>query len=208
MAPWSSLYRYVLPDTPGCPELVVDQNLRQAAIDFLRDSGAYVVNVPAFAYTADVSAYTHAPAADTQLSGVIEARVAGQTHSMQLGTPSIAYNARTALYPSVFIAGDDNINFTLWPTPTVSGTLAYRYSAYPTQTAATVPDIVVAQWADAIARGAKARILALPGKSYTNAKLASLYEQQFRATINRAKILRQRGALTAGTRVRFWPFGV
>ena len=208
MATWSSLYQYVLPDAPGCPELVIDQNLRQAAIDFLRDSGSYIVTVPAFAYTANVSAYAHAPAADIQLSGVVEALVAGQTTAMRMGTPSVAYLATTALYPRVFIAGDDNSTFTLWPTPTTPGTLAYRYSAYPTQSATTVPDIVVAQWADAIARGAKARILALPGKSYTNTKLSVLYEQQFRAAINRAKILRQRSALTAGTRVRFWSFGV
>lgn len=206
MAALSALYQYVLPDTPGCPELVLDQNIRQAAIIFMRDTGIYKVTVPSFALVADQSAYTHSPGTDLQVGRVVEAMMSGASQPMRFGVNTLGYSTQKSLYPTVFISGDDNLGFSVWPVPSQAGTLKYRYIAVPTQTATTLPDNVVAQWADVIACGAKSRILRIPGKAYTNAKLAPDYEQQFRAGINRAKITQQRGWITGGQQVSFRGF--
>ena len=179
--------------------------LRQSAIEFMADSGCYVVTVPSFALTAPTVSYQHSPPADLQVQAVVEATIIGATEPLNLADPTLVYTAINTnvntQYPTVFISGDDNISFTVWPAPAVNCTLTYRYSLRPTETAATLPDMVYNIYAEAIVAGAKAKLLALPDKAWTNDKLAMQHQAEFRNRINRAKIYRQRAAITAGQRV-------
>ena len=180
-------------------------HLRQAAIEFMKDSGCYVLTVPSFSLTPPGASYAHSPPADLQVQAVVEAMIVGATEPMALADPTVKFQAVTPLmstqYPTVFISGDDNVSFTVWPAPAVACTMIYRYSLRPTETAATIPDMVYNLYAEAIAMGAKSKLLALPEKSWSNPKLAAQYTSEFRGQINRAKIYRQRAAITAGQRV-------
>jgi hypothetical protein len=207
MAAWTSLYPMILPDTPGCPELILDQHIRQAAIRFLFDSGAYIVTAQNVAFSAGQSTYSFVPPADVQVNSVLEAKVDGAVYPLDMGVNSLAWDSSSTQTPTVFIPGDDGSSYRLWPTPTVSGTLTFRYTATPTETSTTIPDIVVLRWAAAIAKGAKATLLALPGKAFTNERLAAKYDADFRADVNRAKIARQRGFQGQPLQAQYVKFG-
>ena len=186
--------------------------LRQAAIEFMKESECYVYTVSSFPLSANSTGpYQHVPPTDLQLAGVLEAWIIGASTPMDLSNPTLEYLAvstNTAmLYPTVFLSGDDNINFSVWPAPGANCAMTYRASLYPTQTAATIPDYVFNTWGEAISLGARERLLKLPNKAWTNEALAQAYGAQFRGLINRARISKLRAATRAGQRVTPQPFG-
>ena len=57
MASYSSLVKEVLPYVPLCPDLLVERNLRSAAIEFCERSKAYILDMDPFTTTSGVYEY-------------------------------------------------------------------------------------------------------------------------------------------------------
>jgi hypothetical protein len=208
MATLSSLFVLVNPDAPGTPDTLLAWAVRQAAIDFMRETDCYVVTTASTPYTANnAGPYTHVLPTDLQLGHIVEAYCVTTTQGLDLGEPGLNYPIATAMAPTAFLTSDDPTQYSLWPTPTQAGSITYRYSLYPTQTATTLPDAVVNQYGTQIATGAKAKLLRLPAKSFTNEKLADQYETAFRSAINHARVRRGRSFLAQAKRVAYQFFG-
>ena len=79
---------------------------------------------------------------------------------------------------------------------TLTGRLACRPSV-----GADIPDMLLHDWADTIADGARWRLLMMP-QSWQNPELASYYQAQFRAGTTDAKRLASLGHARGGSRVK------
>lgn len=204
MAALSAFYPYVLPSVPGASELTVDHYLRQTAISFLQDTSLWV-QTSTVSIISNQSAYTITNPTDGQVFKVMEASV--NNTPLFMGLASILYPAITAQYPTTYISGDDPSTFSVWPTPTSSVTMTYRYILIPTQTAATLPDFLFNDWAEAIGAGTVARLTEQPGTSYFNPTVAQMRWRDYNSFKSRAKALHTQQYITRSPKVQPVWFG-
>lgn len=202
---------HVLPYAPGCSDLAAYQAIRDAAIDFCRRTGV-VQRVSTNSVVAGTQDYTITVVTDMQLAAVQGAAYQGTwltpvspdqvesdtalrgvtigTAVPQAGTP-IFYFQKTP----------DVAALSLYPIPDTSVTtgLTVKASFMPTQTAATLDDLLLNDYAEAIGAGALTRLLAMPGQMFSGnpAPYLAAYERH----INNAKRLKQRGKLPSNLRV-------
>ncbi len=89
------------------------------------------------------------------------------------------------------------------PYITQPGALYLRTALAPTQDSTEIDSEIYEQWADAIAWGARARLLAQPRQDYTDKAGAIEAAKMFNYHINRARIQMNKGLTRASTRTEF-----
>jgi hypothetical protein len=174
---WSAFYDYVMPDLPGVPQALVDLHLRRTAIDFLRQSGVYTAEIAPVNIVAGTSDYTLvSPVAETEpafawslfadtnkLSPVSLAVLDG---SGKWDTCTGQVSLYTQKTPTV-------VTLYKKPDTSLTGGLTGRIALRPTFTATGVTDWVGQLYVDALALGAKARLMALQSKPWSNPQMAA-----------------------------------
>lgn len=89
---------------------------------------------------------------------------------------------------------------TVWPAQPSGTPIKVRASLQPSQAAAELPDGLVEQYAQEIARGALSTLLALDGKPWSKPALAGTYGMQFEQDIHTAARAAERGFARSGRR--------
>lgn len=213
MVALSSWYPYVLPQVPGASDLIVDQCLRQAAIDFCNRSDL-IQRVIAADVTAATQDYTITAPAEmifTRLLGVSWQGNALAPVSPDLVTSAVALrgaNVGTALVergdPQMYFQKLPNDSgFSLYPIPdrTITLGLTVKAAFAPTNAALTLEDVLFNDWVETIAAGALMRLTAMPGQPFTSPAAAG-YTKIFERGLWEAKRLKNAGALPGSLRVR------
>jgi hypothetical protein len=179
MKPWSDFYDLVMPGLPGCPFMMVDNALRQAAIVFCEQSLAWRFHHPAVSVMAGTAEYAFIPPAGTTVHCITHAALNGKEIEFRAGESAITIrNWRNQSGTPLYVLGGATAA-TLVPVPDAAGMLAMTVALKPSASSGGIDDALFNEFREPIIHGALAQLLYLPKKPYTNAQLATYHQQQF-----------------------------
>ncbi len=197
-------YPEVLSCASGLGDPVADANIRLALEEFCRKTLFWQYTPAAINVVATTHTYALAPPANTLVANVVYAAVNGivldpaSADQMDLEWPK-----RRTKYPQMTSSAStpwreetndqaylyhlpDPKNIRIIPIPTVAitGGLTMILALRPTRTATTVDDLLFEEAYEAIAHGAKARILAIPNRIWTDYPAAAYFREMFEQDIS------------------------
>lgn len=183
---WEEFYRLVQPHVPGCPEVVMDNHIRDAAVDFCERSEVWTYQALAEQTVDGVSDYPVAIPGSSVLENVISVHVDGlllarvsELHSSNNPTAPKGMPRRYSVFE------DQELRF--FPTPDRAYTLYATVVLKPTLAASGVEDFIFRTHGRTIACGAIASLMITPGKEWTNLELAAYYKTKFSRGADDAK---------------------
>lgn len=201
--PWSTFYPYIQPHLPGCPEIVMESSLQEAAAKFLERSEVWRFEIEKDFATKNVADYPiFIPTKEAILENIYELILDGQPVSRvadkHVSSTRFTENGRPSCYT---IFQDTSIR--LYPTPDKR----YTYSGWgvlKTKLSATgVEDWVFESHGRCISYGALAQLASIPGKEWTNLELSMYYRQRFSKEMDDARTREYRGVNSRVQAVNF-----
>lgn len=207
---WNAFYDVMLTELPGVPTNLVDLHLKLSAIEFLDETHVWVVTADPVDIVANTATYSLvAPAAITHadVAQVKVARFGGVPLTFitqdELRQSSTDLEAETNSSPRGFTQYADN-TLTLIPPPSVALTagLTMKLAIVPDLTATGVEDWIGGKWFRDIAAGAKAELMGMADKPWSNATRAKDCRAQFEAAKTRATIEANRGLTRATSQIQ------
>lgn len=173
----ASFHPYITPEVIGCPAPLVDQALVLVASEFCRSTLAWTEMSDPMPLMDGVQDYEPDVPTGAQLVTVRD--VWCGSRKLQPVVLVDAYGASSASEPSHYNMSKRDM-VTVYPTPTSpTAALVMRACYAPTLGAATLPDFLGADALDAIASGAKARLMMMPNVPWSNPQLGGYYRQIF-----------------------------
>lgn len=198
MLPWSSFRSYVLPNVKGCPIQIVDNAIKDAAIEFCERSEIWQVGATPIDLVAYEPRYGFVPPEDARVSKttnaflrikpsqIIELR---KTTRDNLDTYEPGWRTMEASYPTrYFMDTPNSIRVLGIPTETIPDSLWVLSVLKPTRLSTTGPDFLFEDWVETIAAGALKRLHAMEGRIWANTTLVGYYDKKFREGTAKAKI--------------------
>ena len=183
---WASFYPYVQPHVSGCPEIVIETHLQEAAAEFCAVSQIWRYDVDKDYTSKNTSDYEVEVLTDTVLEDLLviylDGRVLSRVSDKTYDLPSTTTTSKPFYYS---IYQDNQIRF--YPTP--DGKYEFEGTAVlkPSLSAKGVEDWIFETHGRSISCGAIARLAAIPGKEWTNPELAAYYKAEFYKHANAAK---------------------
>lgn len=188
----------VAPHVSGCPNSLIVDELRNAAIRLCEDSLIHREDIAPADITIGVDDYTITPPAQTRvvtvltlyhdekpLNGYTEEELDHLDYGWRNGSigPATGY---TLLAP-------DRIKLNRVPEATITGGLVIKVALKPTETATVVDDVLYNDWQTALTNGALAELLMIPKKPWTDYALAKENATNFNFQIQRARARQSHG---------------
>jgi hypothetical protein len=210
----SAFFPYVLPHAAQCPIPLAEQAVRVAAMEFCRKT-LLVHQIFKVDVTANAVDYTVTLPTDQKLTRVIKVLVGSKelasvpfssiTSAPALAGAAVGDAVVTPGPATCFFQKDTGVpSFSLYPVPytTVTGGMVYVAAFEPTETAATVADLLFLHWAREIGYGALAHVLAVAGQPFSDPTLAAVYAGKFEAAKDVGISQMRKGQTTASLAVR------
>ena len=200
---WDNFYPYLQPYLPGCPEIVMDSHLQEAASKFLEHSGVWRFEVEKDFAVRNVAEYPiFIPSTEAVLEDIYELVIDSiklkRITDRHLDSTVFETNGRPSHYA---IYQDTSIR--LYPTPDKKYTFR-GWGALKTKLTATgVEDWIFESHGRCISYGAISLLASVPGKEWSNPELAMYYKQLFSREADDA---RSREYRQVNTRVRYQNF--
>lgn len=209
MSALADFYDLLLPELPGCPTAMVDLHLREVAREFCSSTNVWAASLTPIDTVAGQATYALATPANSQLCRVTSLTLANDLLWKLEGRDVHSSSALRPQYQSdepPFVLNGDLTAITLDTAPTAAtvGGLRLEVTLKPTQTATSLPDLLLAQYAEAIRYGALARLMSMGKKPWTDRPLAAEYQQQWDTKKNFAAYQAQVGNTRATLRVKTW----
>lgn len=174
MKTWSYWFPDLLPLVPGVPNVQAAHELRRAAQVFFEQSKAWKVIEPARPVTAGTVSISAAPSdAQQELSEVLSVKYDGKSLNVEtMESIEAAYGpdwgSHTGTPVAYFQLTPGEITF--YPTPAddaITG-VVLTLVVKPSDAATGLPDDMAVKYRDAMHVGAKARLMLIPGKPWSN----------------------------------------
>jgi len=203
---------HLLPDLPGCPDQIVQQQFLFGAIQFCTETHAwneiqdpitvidkineYDVEVPT---GARIVAVKDVWASNRKLRPVTMEQLFERLPNWQTAEGS---------EPTYYNAATDYRTIRIYPKPldAKKAKLTMRVAYAAALTAATIPDEIAIKYWDGLISGCKSRLMVIPGKAWTNAGLAQYHGAIFNDAILKAKISQIHDRVEGSVSVRPHPF--
>ncbi len=147
----------VLRDVPGCPNALIKEEVLSSAIEFCESSGIYTAKLTE-SVLKDAESLTITVPANTGLVEINNIVVDG------IATYEIYADGTTIDFDGKAISDYD---------------MDVYVSLKPLRSATELPDILYNDWYQTIAAGAKAKLMVMPEKPWTNPKFAGLHSGVF-----------------------------
>jgi hypothetical protein len=183
---WGEFYRLIQPHLPGCPEIVMDNHLRDAASDLCERAEVWRYRSAAFNTQSGVSDYFVDIPGSSLLENIaslhVDGRLLKRTSDLYFEQNPTRSNSFPLLY-SVF--EDQLVRF--FPTPDAAYEVRTTVVLKPSLTSTGVPTFIFETHAQTIACGAIASLCMIPGKEWTNVEAASYYKTKFAREVDDAK---------------------
>lgn len=192
--PWSYWYPDLLPQLPGCPDPVIDYELRRVAQDFFERTRAWQVIQAPVAIAKAQSTVTITPADSAQELVQIE-------RAWLDGRPLSLTSASTldSLYPDDWSVREgvttDLVPLSpgvmqLYPLPAAAATtgLKLRLSVRPSDTATGIQDDMAVAWRESLACGCRARLMLQKDKAWSNFEIGSLDSGRYESYVAKATL--------------------
>jgi hypothetical protein len=167
MTPWSAFYPFILPEVLGCPQPTVDHHVLQASREFLKRTLLWDVWLDADNTVAEQANMDFLLQSGQEVTKLLEAKLAGADLPV-LSVNDVPGDPLTVKSGQRGIFTIDMASYWLTPTPIPADqAIQVRVALVPSQSALGLQDFIWRDYADDIATGAKARLLALNGKDIT-----------------------------------------
>lgn len=188
MADHSAFYPMIAPDVLGCPSITIDSAINRAAIEFCGKALVWQDALTVVVLSPGVWSYALTLPAQSQLVVL---------QSVKLGTRELAAvaDARGQIpwgeadgEPMRYALLADFGQILVDPAPLEASSLTLRAALAPKLTATSLPDLLADRHFEAIAAGAKAILMRMPEKSWTNFQASQFYEGEFKERTSKARI--------------------
>ncbi|MGC3944599.1 MAG: hypothetical protein QM762_08780 [Chryseolinea sp.] len=185
---WEDFLPDVLPQCPGCPDIVAEAEIRNAAEEFLAESRAWRYWVLGVVAEDGISEYQLLLPVNTRAVKLHEATLNGEPLKIQpiyAGETACAYKATMA----------DTMGWVkVGPTaPAADLLMNFRVSLAPTSASTGIADDLFDTYRLGIAHGAVARLCDMTDKPYSNPGKAVDKRTQFEAAISTARAEKAKG---------------
>lgn len=189
---WSDLYHHILPHVPGCPEPLVEDEVRRTAIRFCRDTHLWEEEL--------MSVYPVHGVARYQLTLPDETEVLSLVKAVQRKKPE---DDGTQLWPSVNVFG--LLHFVPPPKPD-DGKVEIRAILMPSRNATGMPDRIGLDYDRAMIHGTVASLQAIPGRDWSNPNMVAWHGALYTEAVSEAWVRRATGNTEKPLRVTPQPF--
>lgn len=185
MKAWSLFYPYVLPEVIGAPDPLVEQALVLAAREFCQRTSAWMEFQDELQPHESTNRFEFEVPLGAELVKVMSAVVG--TTSLDVffngDLPADWPDLRSTALRNKLVHLEGN-EFLVFPLPTAP--LRLRLSFKPTLSAKTIPNALFDGYAEDIALGAKARLMAMRGMPFADGAHASFNRSAFESAIQQA----------------------
>lgn len=198
-----AFFPMVLPDVIGCPDPMLQQQIVLAAHHFCTETGVWDEIQDPIKLQAGVTDYEiDAPSKEAYV-----ARVTGVwLNNLKLEPEQMKNPKVEGVKPTGYHAARARGAITLNGSPLAGDILVVHAVYAPSLQSKNLPDFLVERYADAIASGAKHRLMAMPGKDWSNPAIAQFYGNQYDNALTDARIEMERGSVPGSLRVKPRPF--
>ena len=198
---WANFLPYVQPHVPGCPEIVVNTHLQEAAAEFIGRSELWRFDIESDFTSKNTSDYEIDVPNGAVLENILTLFVDGSAAKRVTDRHYQASNTTENSAPSSFsIYQDNQIRF--FPTPDRKYTFEGVGVLKPSLSATGVEDFIFETHGRSIACGAIWRLAIIPGKEWSNPEVAMYYKSEFYKHMDAAK-----GRDTRRVNLRIAPVG-
>ena len=202
----------LMPYVHDVPEFVAINALRNAAIEFCNKSEYWIYEYPTVNSVALQGDYpfqaASLPTTDCEVKRILQGWY-NYEPIIPMGAEDLAaiyinQDWRTIAGNPRYVTQKYQNTFTLVPGPGIAITAAINLIVVlqPTRTSTGLDDYIYNQWAEAIAKGARARLYDTPNQPYYDPQKAQFYHAAFTSAISEAKAERNRGLGRATLKVR------
>lgn len=198
-----AFFPMVLPDVIGCPDPMLQQQIMMAAHHFCTETGVWSEIQDPIKLQAGVTEYEiDAPSKDAYV-----ARVSGVwLNNLKLEPEQLKKPKVEGVKPTGYHTSRARSTITLNGSPLAGDILVVRAVYAPSLQSKNLPDFLMERYADAIASGAKHRLMAMPGKDWSNPSISQFYRTQYDGALTDARIEMERGSVPGSLRVKPRPF--
>jgi hypothetical protein len=202
----------ILPHVPACPDVVAQEALLDAAIEFCEKTLVVRQTLSVLGTTANTMEYTlSAPAGEAVVAPIqawFKGRLLEPVAADLIGNVQ-AFNT-SPVEVTVTKAGPTHFYWTapskigLYPVPddTEASTLTVRAALKPTRTATQLEDVLYDDWIDALMAGALSRLHAMKDQPWASADRSLIRAREFRNSVQRARAEGTTGRVRASLYVR------
>lgn len=177
--------------TPSGSTITLDGQVNEAV-----ESGAAVVKfVDLYAITlpsgAAIAKGLKAWLNDAPLDPISQDDLDNEFNNTSFGWVGVNWRTDVNLPSRWYMPDDDTVGLLL--APSAGGNLRIQAALKPTRAATTFPDWIYERYIETIAHGAKARIMLIPKKPYSDKELGAWHQERFNSLIGEARVRTARG---------------
>jgi len=178
----------VLAEVIGCPDPLLNQAILMAAAQLCRESMAWTEFQDPIRLVDGVSDYGIDVPTGANLLTVRDVWVGNRR--LEARVSQLIVPGEQSSVPMYYNMARDRSLLSVFPMPMASNgaTLSVRACYFPLPTATTLPDFLGQDYMDAIASGAKARLMMMPNVPWSNPNLGDYYRNNFDASLIEARI--------------------
>jgi hypothetical protein len=184
----SLFHPFVEPEVMGCPSPVIDHHLRLAMREFCDRTKAWSEWLDPVTLTGTTDTFDYDLTQSQELVAVRRAILNdADIDVMDGGATPEDWNASDAgsdLDPQ--LVHFDNAQYKIFPIPSSGDVLVVQMAFRPSLAATQVGDILYTRFAEKVADGAKARLMAMVGQEWANPALQVFYNQRFETACHTA----------------------
>ena len=189
MTKYEDMLDDVIPELMGCSVELAINALRNTCIELFQKSWIYTQQMDTVPVVADVAEYDLDSFSGQRIVGVVSAwfdgnRIAPLSTEM-LNKNRLRWEADKGNVEGYIIKESNLIQ--LYRIPDRSGDLVVTVALAPTTKSTGIETFVYDFYSEAIAAGAKARLMAIPSKPFSNINASMMYRAQFAAAVTDAK---------------------
>lgn len=176
-------------EVPGCPLVLMDQKILDAAREFFRRTYIWRKELSAINIVAATTSYALTAPSGAQIVDVTKVEI--QDRQLTRGfdfTMSLDADATVVLEDS--------------PTANITGGLVVEVALMPALGTTSMEDRFYNMWPEAFAHGAKYYLMTIPGKPWSNPEAAAYYRGEFLKFIERARIRENFNKAAGGLQVK------
>jgi len=185
---WSDFYPYITVYLPGCAYPVIDEQLRQSAIDFCERTGVWREWLDPVKTVASTKQYDFDILPTQEIVQVVQATLDGEPLSI-VSSDDLKADWQSNEPSRQGLTTYDRRSFYLLQTPSAAGLdIVTNVSIKPSLTATGISDELFAHYARPIAFGAASELMLIPGQTFANPSLSENFRERFNAAVARTAI--------------------
>lgn len=189
-AAWSSWLPDLLPQLPGCPDVIAEHEVKRAAQEFFERSRAWAVTLDAENVLAGELEMTLSPNSGQEIVAVRQVwlndnELSPETADCLSEEMSASWQSHTGVPAAYLQNSPSSIRF--YPVPDARATVTVRVAVKPSESAKNIPDEIASRFRNTIAQGAKGRLMLYVGQPWSNPEFGVKFEAAFNEAIDKAR---------------------